>query len=200
MKILQLGQFLAVAALIAGCGSTKVSQYPSHFNHYDSPNKLLVADLGVTITVDSRFSYLGSRTDSTTSQVVFSDYENDVDQEFIVLIVNERKPLSWTPGGYSINWEKKESEIGTYYETHSYTNSENMQYGEIASENDIEVQPCSHSVIWIQETEKAQIYMSYTEGTHCNSAAANDRSISNLRSSMLAPRMEALINRSPREF
>ncbi|WP_152208702.1 hypothetical protein [Marinobacter changyiensis] len=200
MKILQLGQFLAVAALIAGCASTKVSQYPSHFTRDDSPNNLLVADLGVTITVDSRFNYLGSRTDGTTSQVVFSDYENDVDQEFIVLIVNERKPLSWPPGGDSLDWEKKESEIGTYYETHSYTNPEDMQYGEIASENDIEVQPCSHSVIWIQEMEKAQIYMSYTEGTHCDAAAANDRSISNLRSSMLAPRMEALINRSPKEF
>lgn len=195
MKYAQLFSFLAVVVLIGGCANQSLApSHPSYFTQGNSENDLIIAGENMRITIGDRFNYVGERSIGGFSVIVYSDYENAQNQEFIAIAVDRNKSTDYPPTGFE-NGKIRRSDVGTFFQWYGLTSADNTIYKDIAEEQGITVLPCSHSVEWIHDTETAQILLTYSESTTCN--MANYPDISKLAATMLTPRMDILIDRKP---
>jgi hypothetical protein len=148
--------------LTSGCAAEKTQNSTNNRYH-----ELYFDDPEAQVWVDARFELLVALELKGSKVWLYSDYEGQPDQEFILVFSGANEDVDWPP---TINEQvsKISSPIGTVYESYGGVEFSQLYISELGKSYDFSHPACGFSRVWDHKSNSGRyLSLMYVEGALC---------------------------------
>lgn len=151
--------------LASGCAAEQAKNNTNNRYH-----ELYFDDPEAQVWVDSRFEQLVELEEKGNKVWLYSDYQGQQDQEFILIFAGKNEDVDWPP---TVNEQvsKISSPIGTIYESYGGLEFSQHFISELGEIYDFSFPACGFTRVWDHKSDSGRyLSLMYVEGALCTLA------------------------------